>query len=60
MTILEQEKKWSEWAKFQEVMRLIAQYDWAVEGAPIPDGVSLTRQEATDVRNALVKMVRDV
>ena len=55
-----QKNNWSEWAIFQELMRLISQYDWAVEGAPVPEGVMLTRYEATQVRNGLVKLVGEI
>lgn len=42
--------------EWNEVMKLIAQYDWAVEGFPAPEGTELTREEAVEVRNALVKV----
>lgn len=37
----------------------IAKYDWAVEGFPAPAGVTLTRKEATDKRNALVASLKE-
>lgn len=42
--------------QWKEVQKLIAQYDWAVEGFPAPEGTELTREEAVEVRNALVKV----
>ena len=44
--------------KWNEIMRLIAQYDWAVEGFPAPAGVTLSREDATEIRNGLVGLAR--
>lgn len=40
--------------QYKELQKLIAQYDWAVEGFPAPKGNELTREEAVAVRNSLV------
>jgi hypothetical protein len=45
---------------FNELLKLIAQYDWATEGAPRPQGVTLSREEATTIRNGLVKLAGEI
>lgn len=45
---------------FEEMMLLIARYDWAVEGAPRPEGVELTREDATSIRNGLVNLTKEL
>lgn len=41
---------------WQQHLALIAQYDWAVEGFPAPEGLKMTREDAIDIRNQLVKL----
>lgn len=55
----EQEKKWSEWAEFQEVMKLVSAYDWAVEGGYPPAGQNLTRSEAAALRTKLLNILKE-
>lgn len=43
-------------AQWREYMELIAKYDWATEGFTAPAGTLLTREEATEIRNNLVKL----
>ena len=47
-------------SKYNEMLKLIAQYDWAVEGFPAPEGTKLTREEATEIRNGLVKLAGEI
>ena len=46
--------------KFEEMMKLIAQYDWAVEGFPAPEGVLLSREDAVTIRNGLVTLTKEI
>jgi hypothetical protein len=41
---------------WQQHLALIAQYDWAVEGFPAPEGLKMSREEAVEMRNQLVKL----
>lgn len=45
---------------YQEYQRLIAQYDWAVEGFPAPEGTEVTKEKAVEIRNSLVKLAGEV
>lgn len=45
---------------FEEMMYLIAQYDWAVEGASRPEGVAISRDDAVTIRNGLVKLTKEL
>ncbi len=54
----EQEHKWSEWAEFQEVMKLVSRYDWSVEGGYPPAGQNLTRTEAEQIRTKLLGLLK--
>lgn len=45
---------------FEEMMYLIAQYDWAVEGAPPPLGVTLSRNDAKRIREGLVNLTKEL
>lgn len=45
---------------WQHMLELIAQYDWAVEGAPAPAGTTITRGQARTLRDALVKLTKQV
>jgi hypothetical protein len=45
---------------WNEMMMLIAKYDWAVEGFPAPAGEKLSREEATNIRNGLVKLTKEL
>lgn len=46
----------SQYNIFIEINRLIAQYDWAVEGFSSPEGTAVSRTEAVKIRNGLVKL----
>lgn len=46
----------SSMATWRELMVLIAKYDWAVEGAPAPEGTEMTREEAAALRTRLVEL----
>ena len=41
---------------WRELNKMIAQYDWAVEGYPAPASNDLTREQAVELRNSLVKL----
>lgn len=41
---------------WKQHLALIAQYDWAVEGMPAPEGLKMSREEAIEMRNQLVKL----
>ena len=44
---------------FQELMRLIAQYDWAVETS-IDRYNGVTKSTAVSIRNGLVKLTKEL
>lgn len=44
---------------WQEQLKLVAQYDWAVEGGTPPEGNTLTREEARLVRESILKGMRE-
>ena len=44
---------------FNEMLKLIAQYDWAVE-TQIPEYNGLTKEEATKIRNGLVNLTKEI
>ena len=46
--------------KYNEMLKPIAEYDWAVEGFPAPAGTELTREEATEIRKGLVKLAGEI
>lgn len=50
---------WSEWAEFQEIMTLVAKYDWAVEGGDMPEDSKLTREEAATLRTKLLGLLKE-
>lgn len=41
---------------WQKHLALIAEYDWATEGFPAPEGIKMSREEAIEIRNQLVKL----
>lgn len=45
--------------KWQEVLRQIAEYDWAVEGAQAPAGAP-PRAQAIRIRNRLVEVAKEI
>lgn len=47
-------------AKWDEYMRLIAEYDWAVEGFSAPAGTEISRETATEIRSNLVKLAGEI
>ena len=51
--------KWSEWAEYQEILRLIARYDWAVEDGAMPEDSKLTRAEAIILRTKLIGLLKE-
>jgi len=45
---------------WNELMELIAKYDWAVEGFSPPADCMLTRSEAVKIREGLVKLTGEL
>lgn len=50
----QQHKAWD------ELMYLIAQYDWAVEGMPCPPYRGLTTEQGVQIRNNLVALAKEM
>lgn len=46
--------------KYNEYQKLIAQYDWAVEGFAAPEGTDISRDSAIEIRTALIKLAHAV
>lgn len=45
---------------FEEMMLLIAKYDWATEGFPSPADNKLSREDAIKIRNSLVNLTKEI
>lgn len=52
--------KLENYRKYQEYQRLIAEYDWAVEGMSAPKGNSVSRTVAVEIRTNLVNLASKV
>jgi len=50
----------TQYAQFKEMLKLIAQYDWATEGATPPEDNTLSREVAVGIRNGLVKLAGEL
>ncbi len=45
---------------WNEMMELIAKYDWAVEGFMPPVGMKVSKENAVTIRNALVNLTKEI
>ena len=50
----------SQYNLYKEYQKLIAQYDWAVEGFQAPEGTEVTREQAVEIRTNLVNLAGKV
>jgi hypothetical protein len=46
--------------QFNEMLKLIARYDWAVEGFPAPADMDISQQTGINIRNGLVNLAKEL